>query len=564
MRPHPRFVFPRRTLTAVLAALAAAPAIAGTETLLFQQTVPMQSTDWSNPLTFPKFDPALGILTDVIFTLDVVVQGSASFENLGPNTVNVTGQYAADVILRHPDTSFLARVQFNTLISEQLAPFDGALDFAGASGRSLTNLGGSGFQIADLFSAEFPPFVGPSGNPGTITLPLAATAFTSISAFPNMTKNLGSEARAIVRLEYEYNPPPLVESQTFVIPRAPQTIPWGGTIAVPRFDPTLGQLVAIEFRLRGNFDGSVSVENLGPGTAMVTSDLTSSMFLQRPSGGGLITSVQRNISVPDTLAAFDGTVDFDGPSGETHVNLFQSAQQTAVSPPPNGDLAIFTGIAGAPGSVLLPISSTGTVNVSGSANISAQSTQTSGAELTGVYIYQPTSQIYCFGNGGLLPGCTPCPCNNDAVNSALTGCLNGSGAAAKLRSFRIPSVGSDTMRFSLESANSVSFGVLVSGDNRLPMPGVCPEGTGTTSAALDGLRCVGTNIQRHGSRATNGAGNSISPWGPPGGPPGGLIAQGGFSAGQTRHFQVFYRENPALGCGTGQNSSNGVTISFLP
>ena len=127
-----------------------------------------------------------------------------------------------------------------------------------------------------------------------------------------------------------------------------------------------------------------------------------------------------------------------------------------------------------------------------------------------------------------------------------------------------PRVSADALRFTLGSATSSSFAVLVSGDNRLPQAGPCPVGSGVTSASLDGLRCVGGALQRHGTRATNVLGTTNTPWGPPGGPAGGLIAQGGFTSGQTRHFQAFYREAPAAGCGTGQNTSQGVSVIFAP
>ena len=59
-------------------------------------------------------------------------------------------------------------------------------------------------------------------------------------------------------------------------------------------------------------------------------------------------------------------------------------------------------------------------------------------------------------------------------------------------------------------------------------------------------------------------GQTTPGWGPPSGPPVGLIAQGGFGAGQTRHYQVVYRENAALVCMRGLNTSNAVSVTFQP
>ena len=176
----------------------------------------------------------------------------------------------------------------------------------------------------------------------------------------------------------------------------------------------------------------------------------------------------------------------------------------------------------------------------------------------------------CFGNGGVTLGCTDCPCGNEAAPDVLGGCLNSNGRSALLYGSGSPSVASDELRFEALGANSTTFGVLLSGPVRLPNNSNNPcfgLGSGVISSALDGLRCVGGSTQRHGARPTNSVGDigiTTNGWGPPNGPAGGLIAHGGFAAGETRHFQVFYREEPTLGCWTGQNTSNSVSYTFLP
>ena len=102
--------------------------------------------------------------------------------------------------------------------------------------------------------------------------------------------------------------------------------------------------------------------------------------------------------------------------------------------------------------------------------------------------------------------------------------------------------------------------------------GICPPGSGIVGilAPLDGLRCIGVNLIRHGTRALDGNGANFGPWGMGGPPIGGLIAQGNllapgsFFTGETRHWQVYYREIGALVCMTGQNTTNGVTTTVFP
>ena len=176
-----------------------------------------------------------------------------------------------------------------------------------------------------------------------------------------------------------------------------------------------------------------------------------------------------------------------------------------------------------------------------------------------------TGTNYCFGDGGDQMGCTNCPCSNNAAPGTIGGCLNSASTSAELVATGAASVSGDTLRFEVERATPVTFGVLVSANNMLPNAGACPVGSGIQ--AFDGLRCVGGGLLRHGTRPSDANGDigvTGAGWGPPNGPAGGLIASGGFSAGQTRNFQCFYRENVLLGCATGQNTTNATSITFAP
>ena len=190
----------------------------------------------------------------------------------------------------------------------------------------------------------------------------------------------------------------------------------------------------------------------------------------------------------------------------------------------------------------------------------------SATDVRGVDFVGPNVTItpFCFGDGGDQMGCTNCPCGNNAGIGSGGGCLNSAASSAVLDGSGVPEVGNDTLRFEVTGASPMTFGVLVSADNQLPNAGACPPGSGIP--AFDGLRCVGGALQRHGTRATDGNGDiglTNNGWGPPSGPAGGLIASGGFIAGQTRHFQCFYRESATAGCLTGQNTTNAVSVMFL-
>ncbi len=177
------------------------------------------------------------------------------------------------------------------------------------------------------------------------------------------------------------------------------------------------------------------------------------------------------------------------------------------------------------------------------------------------------AQEYCYGDGGLFAGCTNCPCGNNAPPNSPTGCLNSTGSGARIVASGFANVSGDTLRFEVVGATLSTFGVLASGTTRLPVAGACLPGSGVASALLDGLRCVGGSVLRHGARPTNGVGSigdTTAGWGPPNGPPGGLLANNAWVACTTRQFMVFYRESILLGCMRGQNTTNAVQVTFLP
>ncbi len=176
----------------------------------------------------------------------------------------------------------------------------------------------------------------------------------------------------------------------------------------------------------------------------------------------------------------------------------------------------------------------------------------------------PAFPVACFGDGGDQMGCTNCPCGNNAVAGTMGGCLNSAANSAKLLASGTPDVTTpaDTLHFDMTGGNLNTFAVLISGANQLPTAGACPPGSGIAAASLDGLRCVGGSVVRHGSRSLDAMGNTTNGWGPPANPMSGIGVTAGFVMGQVRHFQVFYRENPLLGCQTGQNTSNSVSVTF--
>ncbi len=190
-----------------------------------------------------------------------------------------------------------------------------------------------------------------------------------------------------------------------------------------------------------------------------------------------------------------------------------------------------------------------------------------GCVLSNTIVPCDSAMLFCNGDGGVSPGCTSCICGNNAPSGTVGGCLNSNGTSGRILVSGTAQVSVDTLRIEASELNPFTFAILISADNALPVMGVCPPGAGIRSMTLDGLRCVGGNLKRHGVRpidATGTIGVTTPGWGTPDGPGGGLSGQGGFVGGQTRNFQIFYRESGVQVCMTGQNTTNAAEVTFIP
>jgi hypothetical protein len=142
-----------------------------------------------------------------------------------------------------------------------------------------------------------------------------------------------------------------------------------------------------------------------------------------------------------------------------------------------------------------------------------------------------------------------CACGADSL---LAGCVNSTGLGARLEAEGSSRIGADDLRLLLTQLppNSTALMLMAQQTSRV--------------AWGDGLLCIGglskifrlppaLNTGEHGT-ATSGPGLvalSLTPLVP---------VPGGIQAGDTWNFQAYFRD--VLGCGSGFNSSNGVSITF--
>lgn len=151
---------------------------------------------------------------------------------------------------------------------------------------------------------------------------------------------------------------------------------------------------------------------------------------------------------------------------------------------------------------------------------------------------------YCFGDGSFRP----CPCGNESALGGGAGCLHAPARGGELAAQGGTSVSADDLTFVACDLNPNQAALLFVALERVDDPATPPLG--------DGLRCAGLGVVRLGIRVPDASGSAE--WGP------GLAATGGWSDGDLRRFQVWYRDVAGGPCGNTFNTTNGVEVAFSP
>ncbi len=150
--------------------------------------------------------------------------------------------------------------------------------------------------------------------------------------------------------------------------------------------------------------------------------------------------------------------------------------------------------------------------------------------------------VFCSGDGSAAA----CPCAN--FGAAGDGCRNSTGVGARLGSIGGASVSADNALLTVTQLPPNKAGILYMGTVK--------KNGGAGGALGDGLRCL-AGLNRRFPVSQGGASGSFTR--------GGLVAASGglLTAGSTWHFQAWYRDS-AQPCGSQQNFTNALTLSFVP
>lgn len=329
-------------------------------------------------------------------------------------------------------------------------------------------------------------------------------------------------------------------------------VPGTAGTGIPPFDPNFGVLRWVEVRVTGGVSGTLALENTttspaGNGLYNVGAVVSTSFasFTFSPNVNPAFESDQY-APVPPPMAAFDGTLDFQGPSSTTYTFTGQSGSgsptQTHGITSAN-QFAPFVGPAGG-GGPLLSFQFQATDYGFGFLAPGVMETHliTADVILTVKYGYEVLPAAICrpafYGD---------CPCG---VPGQLTdrGCSNSASGGARLLITGTSSISNDTLQ--------------LQGSGMPDGPALYFQGSAFVYASFafgDGLLCVMGPIVRLGVKFNvTGASNH-----PEVGDPS-ISLQGGIVGPALRCYQIYYRDAAAFCTSATSNLSNGYALLWVP
>lgn len=161
---------------------------------------------------------------------------------------------------------------------------------------------------------------------------------------------------------------------------------------------------------------------------------------------------------------------------------------------------------------------------------------------------EPGVTRFCFGEG---PQGTvgPCPCGNNVVPGAQTGCANSLGTGASLDTTGSASIAAADLVLNVSGIPSGTPGIFFGGNLQ--------TNGGLGTPFVDGLRCIGGNVLRINKISSPVGGQGAYPQ--PGDVPVHVIL--GVSPGDTSYLQYWYRD-PGGPCGTKANTTNALRVTW--
>jgi probable HAF family extracellular repeat protein len=165
-----------------------------------------------------------------------------------------------------------------------------------------------------------------------------------------------------------------------------------------------------------------------------------------------------------------------------------------------------------------------------------------------VHLEEPPIYAYCYGDGAL----NSCPCGNYSTYGAKEGCANSTSLGGKLTGSGTPSIASDTLVLTHAHAPGSATALYFQGNAQV--------NGGNGSFNGDGLICAGTGTKRLATKTSSMGSSSYPTSGDVT-----ISVKGACVAGQTKYYQVWYRDPSASFCPPATyNFSNALAVLWSP
>jgi hypothetical protein len=487
--------------------------------------------NWSHTYHVPKHAPQLGTLQSVTITVRSTLSGTLRGENPAPTAATYFGQLGAEVRVSRPNATEILHVEPSVVSDLEFGAFDGSLDFAGASGVTLSNPPVTREMHVVLQSAADLALFTATSNGEEILLGVDAIDMGYATGPGPLVTQFTTNAAAQVTVAYGFKE--VIQSAS--VPST--TNDWQQSAVFAKHDPTLGPLRSVRLRARASLSGFAGVESPSATPIVLGSELDVRTTVSRPDTT-LALSFDTVQNYLDRFEPFDGSIDFGGTSGvlRTGVQVDSGAGATLTSA---ADLALFT--ASTPGeTIALGLRGAGYLLATGPGGLSLSFQSASSVDLDVCYDYTAPLVLFCFGDGS---GAS-CPCGNASAVGAQQGCVNSLGLGGQLRGSGAAQIGSDTLVLSASNLPSTSSALFF-------------QGTSMSAAVFgDGLRCVAGSVLRLGTSSASG-GVATYP------PQGYAVSDAGYATiGTTLYYQAWYRNAVSYCTASPFNLTNGLSITW--
>lgn len=221
----------------------------GTQTQTVSASFAPFKTGGSESQTVAQFDPSLGTLTGIQILLNGKLTSDVQVENLDASPSNVGVQIGGNLTLQgpgfHPQS-----VTPSLNESTTLSAFDGALDYAGTSGKDFGNQSAQASHSLNLSAAsnDLSAWIGK----GAVTLTELAQSTSTVSGSGNEQVHIATQGSGSVQVSYLYTPAPPPASPPPVAPPAspppvsPPPVSPPSTCVTPTGPGSIGGIVYVD------------------------------------------------------------------------------------------------------------------------------------------------------------------------------------------------------------------------------------------------------------------------------------------------------------------------------